>query len=208
MAKPTKLLSWIVSGYLYGAFDCMSLSCHVRISEWIHVLYLPESQEHLGPNRSDIWNLSDCHGTRTHNHLVLKKALNELAKSTKGFSWIVSRYLYRAFDCMSLSCHVRISEWIHFLYLPECQERLGPNRSDMSNLSECHGTRTHNHLFLKKALNHSPKATKCLSSIVSRYLYRAFDSSRYHVLYAFQSQSTVFICLNVKGLLGTNKSDT
>ena len=24
-------------------------------------------------------------------------------------------------DCMFLSCHVRVSEWIHTLYLPECQ---------------------------------------------------------------------------------------
>ena len=24
-------------------------------------------------------------------------------------------------NCMFLSCHVRVSEWIHMLYLPECQ---------------------------------------------------------------------------------------
>ena len=32
-----------MSTYLYGAFDCMFLlSCHVRVSEWIHTLQLPE----------------------------------------------------------------------------------------------------------------------------------------------------------------------
>ena len=31
------------------------------------------------------------------------------------------RYLYKAFDCMSLPCLVRISEPIRTLYLSECQ---------------------------------------------------------------------------------------
>ena len=29
----------------------------------------------------------------------------------------VSTYLYRAFDCMFLSCHVHVSEWIHTKWL-------------------------------------------------------------------------------------------
>ena len=29
-------------------------------------------------NRGDIWKISDCNGTRTHNHLVRKQALNPL----------------------------------------------------------------------------------------------------------------------------------
>ena len=32
----------VVSTYLYGAFDCVLLSCNVRLSEWIHTIYLPE----------------------------------------------------------------------------------------------------------------------------------------------------------------------
>ena len=43
-----------------------------------------------------------CHWTRTHNHLVHKRTLNHLAKLAK---WL-STYLYGAFDCMLLSCHV------------------------------------------------------------------------------------------------------
>ena len=66
-------------------------------------------------------NLSDCNGTRTHNHLVPKRTLNNLAKVAKWLSCVMSTYLYGAFDCMLLSCHVRLSEWIHTLYLPECQ---------------------------------------------------------------------------------------
>ena len=76
----------------------------------------------LSQNRRDIWSLNDCNGTRTENHLVLKQTLNHLAKLTKWFSWAVSTYLYATCDCIFLSCHLRVSEWIHTLCLSECQE--------------------------------------------------------------------------------------
>ena len=38
IAKLSKWLSCVVSTYLYDALDCMFLSCHVRILEWIHTL--------------------------------------------------------------------------------------------------------------------------------------------------------------------------
>ena len=44
LAKLAKSLSCVVSTYLYGAFDYMFLSCHVRISQWIYTLYSPECQ--------------------------------------------------------------------------------------------------------------------------------------------------------------------
>ena len=56
--------------------------------------------------------LSDCNWTRTHNHLLYKRTLKYLAKLAKWLSCVVSTYLYGAFDCMFLSCDVRISEWI------------------------------------------------------------------------------------------------
>ena len=59
--------------------------------------------------------LSNCNWTRTHNHLVHKRTLNHLAKLAKWLSCVMSTYLYGAFDCMFLSCHVRVSEWIHTL---------------------------------------------------------------------------------------------
>ena len=37
----TKLAKWsscVLSTHLYGAFDCMFFSCHVRVSEWIQTL--------------------------------------------------------------------------------------------------------------------------------------------------------------------------
>ena len=53
---------------------------------------------------------NDCNWIRTHNHLVHKRTLNHLAKLAKRLSCVVSTYLYGAFDCMFLSCHVRVSE--------------------------------------------------------------------------------------------------
>ena len=38
LAKLAKLLSCVVSFYLYSRFDCILLSCHVQNSEWIQTL--------------------------------------------------------------------------------------------------------------------------------------------------------------------------
>ena len=65
--------------------------------------------------------LSDSNGIGTHNHLGRKRTLNHLAKLAKWLSCVVSTYLYGAFDCMFLSCQVRVSEWIHTLYLPQAK---------------------------------------------------------------------------------------
>ena len=121
LAKLAKWLSCVLSSYLYSAFDSIFLSCPVRISEWIQTLYLPECQELLARSRREIWRWSDCNWTQTQNHLVLKRTLNHLAKLAKWLNCVLSTYLHSAFDCMFLSCHVRVSWWIHTLYLTECQ---------------------------------------------------------------------------------------
>ena len=64
-------------------------------------------KELLALNRRDIWSLSDCYGTWTHNQLIRKRTLNHLAKLAKWLSCVVSTYLYGAFVYMFLSCHVR-----------------------------------------------------------------------------------------------------
>ena len=78
-------------------------------------------KELLSRNMPGIWSLSDSNGIWTDNHLVRIRTLNNFAKLTKWLSWSVSTYLYGAYDCMLLSSQVRISEWIHTLYFPECQ---------------------------------------------------------------------------------------
>ena len=59
--------------------------------------------------------ISDSNVIRPHNHLVHKRTLNHVAKLAKWLSFVVSTYLYGAFDSMLLSCHVRVSERIHTL---------------------------------------------------------------------------------------------
>ena len=73
----------------------------------------------MGENKNDFkkirkWNV-DCDGTRTHNRLAHKRTLNHLAKLAKWLNCVVSTYMYGTFDCMFLSCQVRVSEWIHTL---------------------------------------------------------------------------------------------
>ena len=109
----------------YLPVPCIVIVC------FYHVTYEFESEstlysclnvkEILARSRRHIWRLSDCNGTRTHNHLVRERILNHLAKLATWLSSVVSTYLYCSFDCMFLSCHVRDWEWIHTLQLPECQ---------------------------------------------------------------------------------------
>ena len=102
------------------------LICMVHLTVCIyHVTYVFRSEstlysclnakELLARNRRDIWSLSDWNGTRSHNHLVRKRILNHLTKLAKWLSCVASTYLYGAFDCVYLSCHVRLSEWIWML---------------------------------------------------------------------------------------------
>ena len=44
---------------------------------------------------------------------VCQKTLNHLDKLAKWLSCVVSAYLYGSYDCMLLSCHTCILEWIH-----------------------------------------------------------------------------------------------
>ena len=140
LAKLVKWLSCVVCTYLYDAFDCIFLSCHLCISEWIHTIYLPEYQI-----RHKIWSLSDCSKTETHNHLLRKRTLNHLAKLAKRLSCVVSTYLSGAFDSIFLLCHIHVLEWILTLWLPECQGT--PCLKQVQNLKfKWHNeTRTYNH---------------------------------------------------------------
>ena len=58
----------------------MLLSCHLRVSEWIYTCSCLNIKKIHVLNRHDIWILSDSNGNRTHNHLVRKRTLDNLAK--------------------------------------------------------------------------------------------------------------------------------
>ena len=51
LAKLAKLLSCVVSAYLYSAFDGMFLSCHAHVSEWIKNIKTKKAWSSLIPNR-------------------------------------------------------------------------------------------------------------------------------------------------------------
>ena len=90
------LVSWDSLSSAYT--NCIFLSCHVRVLEWFHTLWLPECQWTPCWKQARNLKLSDCSGTRTPNHLVWKQTHNHLAKLVKGLSFLVSTCLYSAFD--------------------------------------------------------------------------------------------------------------
>ena len=105
---------WDITGkYLTGctASTYATNMHHIRFS---NVLLLPLRNF----NRfNQLHGMGDSNEIQTHNHLVciLVWTLNHLAKLAKWLSFVVSTYLYGAFDFMLLSCHLWVSEWINTL---------------------------------------------------------------------------------------------
>ena len=97
---------------------CVLIMWRTRFRVNPHFLNITEL---LARNKCNIWRLSKCNGTRTHNHLVHKQTPNHFPKLGKWLSCVVSTYMYGALDCVFLSCHLRLSEWMHTLKIPECQ---------------------------------------------------------------------------------------
>ena len=67
-------------------FEMTVCSCHVTYAfQSESTIYsCLNVKELLAWNRLEIWSLSDYNWTRTHNHLVLKRTLNHLAKLACG----------------------------------------------------------------------------------------------------------------------------
>ena len=59
------------------------------------------------------------------------------------------------------------------------KELLAQSRRKIWSLSEYNWTRTHNHLFHKRILNHLAKLAKWISCVVSTYLYGTFDCTKW-----------------------------
>ena len=69
---------------------------------------------------------------------------------------------------------------------------------------DCNWNRTQNNLLLKRTLKVAQVA-KWSSCVLSAYLYGALDYTFCHGTYAFQSESTLYSCLNVKELLARSR---
>ena len=138
------------------------------------------------------WVISDCNWARTHNYLVHKRTLNHLAKLAKWLSCVVSTYLYRAFNCIFLSCHIRIQSESTLYDCQNVKELLARSRCEIWSLSDCNWARTHNHLVHKRTLNHLAELAKWFSYVVSTYLYGAFDSIFLSCHVPIQSESIFY----------------
>ena len=77
-----------------------------------HCIFCLNMNQPLAGSKRHIWSLSDSKEVRTYQDIVRNCTLNHLAKLAKWMSCVVSTYLYSAFDCMLLLCHVRVWEWI------------------------------------------------------------------------------------------------
>ena len=115
--------AWAVFWVLFCTVHFKVYSCHATYAfQSESTLFISLNvKELLAQSRREICRWSDCNWARTYNHLVLKETFNHLAKLAMWLSCVLSTYLHSAFDCMFLSCHVRVSWWIHTLYLTDCQ---------------------------------------------------------------------------------------
>ena len=102
---------WAVFWVLIYTVHLTECSCHLMYaSHGEYTLYIRMNvKELLARNRREIWRGSDCNGTQTQNHLVLKWTFNHLVKLPKRLSCVLSTYMYGAFYSIFSSCHVRVS---------------------------------------------------------------------------------------------------
>ena len=150
-----KLLHFIVCSY-HATYGFQNES---KLYSWLNV------KELHAPSKRHIWRLSDCKGTRTHNHLVCKQPVNHLSELAKCLSCVVSTYLCSAFDCSSNYVRTRF----------RVKELLARTKHHIWRLSNCNVTRTQNHLVCKRTRSHLAKLFKWSSCVVSAYLYAPFN---------------------------------
>ena len=91
----------------------MFFSCHVRILETVHTLYLLEFQETLCLKQFKIGSVSDCDWIQTHNQLVHKQTLNGLAKLA---TWLVLNDHLISSQLASMAKWLSVRLWINWLW--------------------------------------------------------------------------------------------
>ena len=111
---PSWANDWAELWVLISTVHLTKCSCHVTDAfENESTLYsCLNVKKLLLRNRYNTRTLSDYNWNRTNNQLDPKGTSNHLVKLTKRLSSFVSSYLYGAFNCMFLSCHIRVAEWL------------------------------------------------------------------------------------------------
>ena len=128
----------------------------------------------LARSRRYISKLRDSNEIGTDNILVHKRRFNHLVKLAKWFSSLVSTSVQGAFDCMSRTFFI---ENLHSKVCLNVKEILAWRRRHNWSLSESKENWIRNYLTGKKTLNQLTKLVKWFGSVLSFYLYGAFDSS-------------------------------
>ena len=102
-------------------------------------------KELLAQNRCNIWSLSDCSRTRTHNHWVHKQTLNHLAKLAKWLSCVLSTYLYGALTVYSYYIMYKSQSESTLYSCLNANKLLAQNRRDIWSWSglSCSGFESH-----------------------------------------------------------------
>ena len=137
-------------------------------------------KEPFAQSRRKIWSISNFHCTQTHNHLLHKQTLNQLAKLAKRLSFFVSTYQYGAFDHMFLSCQVRNSKCFTLYCCLNLKKHLPWSRRGIRSRNNCNETWIHNHFVHKTILNHLEKLFCQIIKLYCKYL-----SARFVWLYVF-----------------------
>ena len=81
-------------------------------------------------------------------------------------------------------------------------------KTNIDCLSDCNETRIHNHLVRKRTLNRLAKLAYGWAVLWVLICTVHLAVCSYHVTYAFQSESTLYTCLNVKECHARNRRDT
>ena len=166
----------------------MLLSCHVPHSEWIDTLYLPKYQR------------NPC--SKQVRYLKFKRLQRDSNQQQFGHTGLMIELCCKF---LSLKCfdYVVIVSRANFRMNPNCtcmnvKELLTRNRRDIWSSSDCNGTPTYNHLGSKKHSNIWPNWPNYWTLLRVHICTIYLIACCYHLRYEFESESTLYICLNVK----------
>ena len=118
-------------------FNCMLFSCHVRVSEWIYTLQLPECQGTPCSKQARNLKFKWLQLESNPEPLISETNTQPFGQTGETIELRLSNYLYGVFDCMFLSRHARLSEWIYTLYCLNVKEILPQSRREIWSLSDC-----------------------------------------------------------------------
>ena len=90
-----------------GAFDCMFLSCHVRVWEWMHTLQLPECQGTPCSKQARVWIHSQTHTWHDKN-------IHSKQKPDNHGKFVFSSFFFSGYIKLSTTKNWQVLLYCHF----------------------------------------------------------------------------------------------